>query len=547
MIDFTRSDAAGPAAPAPKDAALPDDDPRRRAGPAEGPSRPEPGDVAALGDEIARLSAHIQAATSRLLVLIRAFDEQEGWHREGFRSCARWLGWRTGIGPGAAREKVRVARALGALPALSAALERGELSYSVARALTRVATPANEAELLEVARHTPAAQLERLVRAWRAADRAEDLLAERARHAARHLTLRPAADGSWVLRGRMDPEVGAVLREALDAAAEGLFRDGATDADAPAAARRADALGRVAEAALGGGLGAGIPDGAAPDPEEGAAADGTDGRPDPAPVVGRAERFQVVIHVSAETLAGGGADDADGGVSAGTPSGADAAEVPRIAGGPPVSAETARRLACDAAVVSMVHGRRGEVLDVGRRTRSVPPALRRALDHRDGGCVFPGCGCRFCDAHHIVPWAEGGETRLANLVLLCRHHHRRVHEDGWRVERTDGGGSPGAFTFRWPDGRPLPRVPPTDPVPDRPAAALVRAQAGLGIDADTPTPAWDGARMDVDWALFTLRRPGRLERARPHGDVSAETRPLGGTSLPDPDSQRRAFPRRRLR
>ena len=85
----------------------------------------------------------------------------------------------------------------------------------------------------------------------------------------------------------------------------------------------------------------------------------------------------------------------------------------------------------------MTHGSDGSVLDVGRKTRTVPPAIRRALDHRGGGCRFPGCGLRFCDAHHIKHWADGGETRLDQLVLLCRRHHRAVHEEGFRVEMVE--------------------------------------------------------------------------------------------------------------
>jgi hypothetical protein len=296
---------------------------------------------------------------------------------------------------------------------------------------------------------------------------------------------------------------------------------------------------------------------AAEDGETDAAAGSTDpaaearagDRPAPAPVVGRAERFQVVVHVSAETLEGGqdraaapGAreESADG---AGPPG----AHVPRVAGGPHISAETARRLACDASVVGMVRGPGSEVLDVGRKRRTVPAALRRALERRDGGCRFPGCGSRFCDAHHIVPWAAGGETHLENLVLLCRHHHRRVHEDGWRVERVPGGGTRESrgrgdgFTFRRPDGRRVPRVPPPDPVPAHPAAALARAQRHLGIAGDTATPAWDGARMDVDWALCTLRRP-----AVPSPGVSAET-PRAKAPTTEPRSQQETSPRRRRR
>lgn len=428
-----------------------------------------------VGDEIASLSAHLQAAAWQLLRLIREFDAGEGWHEEGFKSCAAWLSWRTGVTPGAAREKVRVARALEELPRLSEGLRRGELSYSVARALTRVATPENEAELVQVARHVPASQVERLVAGWRSADRSEARERDRARHEERALRVVPQADGSWSIRGRLEPEVGAVLRAALAAAAAALYAAEAADTEASADARRADALGLVAESALGGGLGALPAKGA--DPESAV--------PTPRPVIGRADRYQVVVHVSAETLE----EEGESGEA-------------RIEGGPRVSAETSRRLACDAGRVVMTHGPDGGVLDVGRRTRTVPAALRRALDHRDDGCRFPGCSSRHCDAHHLRHWADGGPTRLDNLVLVCRRHHRLVHEEGWRVERT----ADGEVRFHRPDGRLLPEVPAPAPVAADPAAALRRVARELAIGPRTPTPRWAGDRLDVDWALFTLRR-----------------------------------------
>jgi hypothetical protein len=144
------------------------------------------------------------------------------------------------------------------------------------------------------------------------------------------------------------------------------------------------------------------------------------------------------------------------------------------------------------------------VLDVGRKTRTVPPAIRRALDYRDGGCRFPGCGNRFCDAHHIKHWADGGETRLDNLVLLCRRHHRAVHEEGFGVEMVGVG-----VRFNWPDGRSFPHVPPAPSLPSDPVADLEtrHRKLGLGIDPETTTPHWSGERFDVGWAIHTMWRP----------------------------------------
>jgi hypothetical protein len=245
--------------------------------PAPGP-RAALSEAEVLGERIAELSAQIQAATYHLLVMIREFDDRGGWN-VGARSCAHWLNWRTGLDLGAAREKVRVARALGELPLISASLKRGETSYSKVRAMTRVATAANEADLLEYARAGTAAHVERLVRGWRRVDRIEEMEHEEKRHASRSLTAYVDENGMVVVRGRLSPEAGATLLRALDAAREKLYGGGrgkrrASDDDSTGEQRRADALGLVAECALAGGL----------DP-------GT-----------RGDRYQVVVHVDEEAL-----------------------------------------------------------------------------------------------------------------------------------------------------------------------------------------------------------------------------------------------------
>jgi hypothetical protein len=176
-----------------------------------------------LGDEIALLSAHLDAATARLLDLIREFDARGGWNT-GFRSCAAWLSWRVGLDLGAARERVRVARALWALPLLAQALARGELSYAKVRALTRVATPETEARLLGVGRAGTAAHVERIVRGWRCVDRRAEARETALRHAGRALHVYQDEDGMVVLRGRLEPDVGALFIQALTAAREALYQ-----------------------------------------------------------------------------------------------------------------------------------------------------------------------------------------------------------------------------------------------------------------------------------------------------------------------------------
>ena len=401
------------------------------------PPAPEaPSDLNLLGDRIATLSARIQAATYELLCYLRVFDRHHGW--EGFRSCAHWLNWRIGLDLGAAREKLRVATALADLNHLSAAMACGRLSYSIVRALTRVATPDNEARLIAVACCATAAQVERLVRAWRQADEEAQPDAEKVRLARRTLSTRVDEDGMVVLRARLTPEVGAVVLRALEAALEQVpsaAEDAADGDEASMAQRRADALGLVAESALAGRL----------DP-------GSTG-----------DRFQVTVHVEAEGLSCHEVAAVPQHVSAEISPGKEAAceaaavspasaseqasikhadELPGTAatherdlavpmpgpdagqavieqaGGLHVGKQAARRVACDAGLVELRHAADGEVLEVGRRTRTIPTALRRALQSRDRSqCQFPGCSFPHCDAHHVVHWADGGETQLSNLVL----------------------------------------------------------------------------------------------------------------------------------
>jgi len=421
-----------------------------------------------LGDEIAELSAHLDAATARLLDLIREFDAGGGWNN-GFSSCAHWLSCRAGIDMGAARERVRVARALGVLPRLADALARGELSYAKVRALTRVATPETEERLLAVGKAGTACHVEQIVRGWRRVDHLAEARETAHRQKSRALHVYQDVDGMVVVRGRLTPEVGAVLMQALAAARETLYQrargTGAPAipaADVPAetpsmAQQQADALGLLAETALRHGIDPGAP----------------------------GERYQVVVHVDASVLA----NPEEAGQSV-------------LEGGTHVSAETSRRLACDATRVIMRHDADGRIMEVGARTRTIPPALRRALYHRAGGCRFPGCGVSFGQGHHIRHWANGGPTTLSNLAMLCRRHHRAVHEEGYQVERWPDG----ELRFTRPDGRPLHNVPLPPAVPDDPVQAL-RARneaAGLHLHGRTACPGWQGERLDVGYAIDVL-------------------------------------------
>src|SRR5688572_577005 len=286
-----------------------------------------------LEDEIATLASHIYAGTCRWLELVGELDR-----RGGFAGCtvAQWLAWRCALTPRSAREHVRVARCLVELPLIRQAFARGELSYAKVRALTRVAEPESEEELLELASHMTASQLERAVRAyrWVTAAEANDL------QSVAYVGYTWEEDGSLTLRARLAPEDGALVLRALEAARDRLqertWEEEGGSAEPPRPTN-AEALVAMADLSL------------------------ADEKRDRS----GGERYQVVVHV-----------EATHGKSV-------------LEDGSALSDETARRLACDASLVQLVE-KNGEPLSVGRKTRTIAPSIRRALQARDRRCRFPG-------------------------------------------------------------------------------------------------------------------------------------------------------------
>lgn len=407
--------------------------------------------ISELGERIAELAARIAVARYEMLTLVREFDQREGWAREGFPTCADWLAWRIGVTTLTAREHVRVAWALGELPHTARAMKAGLISYTKVREIARVGTPDNEEVLLKFALAGSAARLRQLVRGWQRFDREGETGAEDRRHRLRRFSVTIDGDGMYVVHGRLEPEVGAVLMRAVEAAADAVYGEENPATRPTPAQRRADAAGLLAERALSAGF-------------KGAASGA------------RAERYQVVVHTEPATLA-----------ATGEPGRSEL-------DGVRVCAETARRMACDAAVVQMVHGEGGEILNVGRKTRTVPPHIRRALEERDRGCRYPGCASRFTEAHHVKHWADGGETSLANTVLLCRRHHRALHEGRARMALN----AQGQAVFFTRAGTMIASAPPPrsatgtlPPAPPEPPGAL-----------------WNGAARLKDWAI-----PWSLEAA----------------------------------
>ena len=451
-----------------------------------------------LAAQITELCGHLNAANRRWLALIAEFDRRKGWSDSLTQSCAHWLNWQCGIALGAAREKVRVAHALEKLPLIGAAMSRGELSYSKVRALTRVACETTESTFLSIALHGTAHHVETIVRQYRRATETAELSREASKQAGRQVTYYWDDDGSLVLKARLPAEAGLLILRALEAAdadlplpapdvPAGTWRPGQQPATLaterlPCAARRADALGVLAESFLAHG----------------------------AEVLSGGERHQIVVHVDQSTLR----QHAPGPCA--------------IDDGPAIPVETARRLACDSSVINVVEDEAGEPLDVGRRTRSIPPALRRALNARDRGCRFPGCThTRYVDGHHVHHWADGGETKLTNLVSLCRFHHRQVHEGRIAIERLDDGawrfGKPGGDSFiSAAPGRTWPldmRSPADVSGGDGTELAAAHRELGVTIDAATAATRWRGERMDHVWVMDVLMQ--RWERSR--GNVAAAT------------------------
>lgn len=475
---------------------------------------PEP--LERLEARICELAGHLAAATSRFLTLVAEFDARRGWAEWDMPSCSAWLAWKCQLAPGTAREHVRVARALPALPVIAADFAAGRMSYAKVRALTRIAAPDTEAGLAELAGPMTAGQLERFARAHRKVTRAKDEHA----YLYRRLTWRQEEDGSLSLTVRLPPADGAVVLKALRSAvgvatvppqagdrapddAVGAADDTESARSTCTPAGLADAFVSVAAAYLG---------------DRVRAASSTD-------------VFQVIVHAGPEALTAcaetetepaepvldasvPGAIERTAGVSAetraptlGRPIGhpADPHRC-HLEDGPAISPAVLRMIACSATVRWMLHHRDGNALDVGRRRRTPPNALTCAVRDRDRcRCRYPGCNSRSTEIHHIEHWADGGPTKLDNLMLLCKFHHFLIHDRGYGII-ADGR----EFTFTRPTGATIPNC------PALPAGAgNITGCHDADIRPDTIIPAWYGDKLDLDlaiWACFA--NAGTAEKRR---------------------------------
>jgi hypothetical protein len=484
-----------------------------------------------LVDQVCELAARLAATTYHWLTMIAELDHRRAWADWQMASCAHWLSWRCGLGLIAARDHVRVARALTQLPRISAAFAAGKLSYSKVRAITRIAAtaPHLESELLDLALASTAAQTERIVRGYRRATKTDPGPGESSTQPPE-----PEASCSWywdddgylVLTARLNSLDGAALITALNAqlsanhppskptpeppAAEPGATEPPAAADggvesADAALRqvsittRAEALAAVAHTALAAGpvdttgidrhmvhihLGQDILDHPEDRTENDSAESSAADQPEPTVADGLPAVLRGRCHVSA------------GGITA---------------GGTALTEAMAHRLLCDTALRVWIHEANGKPLNYGRKHRLVTPAQRRLLVERDQGCAVPGCSnTRWLDAHHIVSWLRGGLTDPDNLVMLCSHHHDQVHAGKLTVIAN----ADGTFSFRTHAGHLLTAAPTTSTdstTPTTPAdpADLIAddvqdpAQTA-DINPDTLGGGWNGDRLDLDATVSGL-------------------------------------------
>jgi len=443
-----------------------------------------------LEAEICSLASNLAAALCRWLLLVAEYDARGAWTQVyGMRSCAHWLSWQCGLSLSTARHHVTVGRRLRELPQITEAFAAGELSFSKVRALVRIATPESEEQLVELARHATASQLERIVRSYRTAVRGST-------------TRDPEPEPRCYVRYHYDDNGDLV----------GTFRVAAADAPTFVAAMSAEMARRCPAGQHRPAHHTHVAPGS--EAEFDAEADDPFSPPNPLVVAvereeERAEAFvtimrrsletepvamwttasaaNVVVHVTPEHLAG-------------------RAELlqtrlPRLDLGVTVAQDAARMLCCDAKIAVAVEDADGQPLHLGRSSRDPNAAQRRALLARDRGrCRFPGCHQRvYLHAHHIVFWADGGDTCIDNLILLCSHHHRAIHLHGFTVT------GPAQAVFRRPNGSILPTSGTTPPVPARDAdLASLNANAGAAVNPMGCDSLSRGDRYDLALTIDAL-------------------------------------------
>ncbi len=440
----------------------------------------------ALGLELQSLAAAQASLDHDFCVLVNRFDETGAVaYFDGIRSTAHYLAWACAMNVAVAREHVRVARALRDLPLTSDLFRQGRLSYSKVRELTRLAGLVDEAELCALSMELTASQLARTVASYRLASGSRIRALPERRYSSQ-----PTGDGMVRISVVLPAEEAALV----DAAVEAAVREAAVDAADPEAADpEAVAIGDHPRTWR------------APDRVQAlvdVAALYLDHQPrDPAD-----DHTVVMVHVNAEALGvpAGTSSRPEEGVPAGTSLEAGTCVVE---GHGAIEPATAERLMCTADVQGVLLSKGREVLSLGRTRRLATRAQRRAVRVRDSGiCQFPGCHTTtHLDAHHIVPWSQGGPSDLDNLILLCRRHHTLVHEGGLRIGPAPAG-TARHWDFRMPDGR---RVDADGykawrNVDDLTQVLAMHALAAADADQDRIFPLHGGAGFSLDECVRVL-------------------------------------------
>jgi hypothetical protein len=441
-----------------------------------------------LEADICEVFGQISAATARVVLMIAEFDVRQAWAGWGCRSAAHWLSWKCGIGMHAAREKLRVGHALAALPLIRGAFERGELSFSQVRSITRIAGPHNEAALVDIARAATAQQLDRLVAATARADKIWDQGFAAVQLAGRSLQAGFDYDNVlYTAKLRLTPDDGRLLTKALTLAAKQLAAErGDLGPEITSEQLHADALIAIASTVLKAGL-----------------AEGT----------GVDDYRSVIFTDQAVIDPNPPQPHHDDCTCTCDDTAAEARAAPRahLEAGAMLSAETIRRIWCDS-TVTRVDEHNGVITFIDEPTRTISAGLRRALKLRDSQCRFPGCCATRIDAHHIRYRSHKGPTTLTNLLSLCRYHHKLVHERGYTVTRHPDG----EIRFHNPSGRQLHYG--TNLNANNGADALRQTHRNLGIhiEPDTIVGNHCGDKLDMHYAVSVLTKrnaPGTRRHA----------------------------------
>ena len=502
---------------------------------------------AELEPQIIKLAGEINAADYRFLKLLAEFDDNHGWWGDGIKSFAHWLNYMIGLNEVVAREKVRVARALTDLPLIDEAFRLGKLSYSKVRAITRIGTPNNQDFLLQIAEYGTASHIEHLARKYRLCQRLDaEVDPDELWKKDRAFYYRIDEDGMYLFEGRLPAEEGAVIIKAIDMMRKAIRRERGDDPEqvqARIVAQRAQQQDDQGESQSRSDVQS--EPRSQKDQPQSQPHDQQDQQDQPqsasqnqphcqhstgnenasqnvsaetfiqdinppdilddqasaltqlaehyletanksSPHTSLSEKYQVLLHINANEA------HIDHQINQG--------DICHVENNKFLSREVARQLACDTHMRVVLEDDDGKVLNIGRKSRTIPRAIAHALNIRDGGCRYPGCTQHFwTDAHHVRHWAAGGETKLENLITLCRFHHTQLHKDVYEIQVKDQD-----FVFINQDKEEILRsIHPQFPVveADDRVQSMLKDQAHIGIDANTAETKWRGDAMDIQMAL----------------------------------------------